>query len=262
MAGHEATAAPILAFESLDSTNAEARRRAEAGETGPLWITASEQTAGRGRRGREWSTQRGNLAATLLMVTRRSPADAARIAFVAALAVADLADAYAPAALVAVKWPNDVLLDGRKLSGCLIESGSAGEGGLWLAVGIGINLAQAPAGLERPATALADHLRAGVNTAPTPAAALAVLAQAFAVRQSQWERDGFEAIAAAWSARAANLGRRCTAALPTEAVEGVAEALEADGALRLRLDDGTVRRITAGDVFLSDEAAQPLSRLG
>ena len=93
------SAIPVLAFDSLDSTNAESRRRAEAGEAGPLWITAAVQTAGRGRRGRAWSTERGNLAATLLTPTHRPAAEAAQMSFVAALAVADLAVRYVPEVL-------------------------------------------------------------------------------------------------------------------------------------------------------------------
>ena len=247
-------AAPILSFDAIDSTNAEARRRAEAGEGGPLWFTAAEQTAGRGRRGRAWSSRPGNLAATLLMSTGRNPADVVRIAFVAGLAVADLADAFVPPGLVSVKWPNDVLLDGEKLSGSLIESGRMADGRLWLALGMGVNLVHAPQDLERPATALADHLRSDVAAPPSPQAALVILAAALGRRVAQWETDGFEAVVEAWSVRAANLGRRCVAALPHESVEGMAEALEPDGALRLRLDDGSIRRITAGDVFLSHEA--------
>ena len=112
---------PIEALDEVDSTNAEARRRAEGGEAGPLWITAKRQTAGRGRRGRNWETGEGNLAATLLLTTARPPAEAAQISFVAALAVADLAGAYVPASLVSLKWPNDPLIAGKKTSGVLIE---------------------------------------------------------------------------------------------------------------------------------------------
>ena len=241
-------ATPVLAFDSLDSTNAEARRRAEAGEAGPLWITAAVQTAGHGRRGRAWSTARGNLAATLLTVTRRPAAEAAQVSFVSALAVADLATCYAPEALVRLKWPNDVLVAGAKLSGVLIESGPRPDGGLWLAVGVGVNLAHAPVGVERAATALADHLRPEHASAPTPGDALVVLAAAFDRWSALWDGAGFAAISDAWSARA-DLGGRVTARLPAETLEGVAEALEPDGALRLRLDDGSARRITAGDVF-------------
>ena len=241
-------------LDAVDSTNAEARRRAEAGEGGPLWIAAREQTAGRGRRGRAWSTARGNLAATLLTTTARPPAEAARISFVAALAVADLVAAYAPPSLVRLKWPNDVQLDGRKVSGVLIESGARPDGRLWLAVGVGVNLAHAPTDVERPATALADHLTPDHTRAPTLEEAADRLAAAFARWQALWDAAGFAALADAWSARA-DLGRRVSARLERETLEGVAEALEPDGALRLRLADGSARRITAGDVFPLGAAA-------
>lgn len=240
---------PVLVLDTIDSTNAEARRRAEAGEAGPLWIAAREQTAGRGRRGRAWEGGSGDLAATLLTVTDRPPAEAARVAFVAALAVADLAARYVPDELVGLKWPNDLLVDGRKASGTLVESGRRADGRLWLAVGVGVNLMHAPDGCERPATALARHLRPGIAASPTPEAALAVLAEAFVKRSMLWEAEGFEGVARAWSARAAHLGESCVARLPGEAVEGVAEGLDPDGALRLRLASGALRRITAGDVF-------------
>ena len=240
---------PILAFDAIDSTNAEARRRAEAGEAGPLWITAAAQTAGRGRRGRTWETRTGNLAATLLMLTDKPPAEAAQISFVAALAVADLASAYVPPELVRLKWPNDPMIDGVKTAGILIESGRAPDGRLWLATGIGVNLAHAPAGTERPATCFADH---AVVTPPRPLVAVGQLAKAFAHWFAVWNDEGFAAITEAWTARAWGLGEPCVARLGTETVEGVAEGLDDDGALRLRLPGGGVRRITAGDVFFGE----------
>ena len=235
----------IVAYDEIDSTNLEARRRVDAGETGPLWITALWQTAGKGRRGRTWRSGSGNLAATLLLTTSKPPLEAAQIAFVAALAVADLASTYALASKVRLKWPNDTLLAGRKLSGILIESGPS-PGGLWLAVGIGVNLAEAPSDVERPATALSDHMD---GPPPRPAEAVEILAQAFERWRSLWERAGFAAIAEAWTQRAYGLGQSCSARLPGETIEGVAEGLDLDGALRLRLPDGSLRRITAGDVF-------------
>lgn len=240
---------PVLFIDTVDSTNAEVRRRAEAGGAGPLWIAAREQTAGRGRRGRAWASGRGELVATLLTTTDRPAAEAARTAFVVALAMADLAARYVPEALVRLKWPNDLLVDGRKAGGALVESGSRADGRLWLAVGVGVNLARAPRNVERPATALAAHLRQEIAGPPTPDAALAVLAEAFARRSALWDAQGFEGVARAWSACAAHLGEPCVARLPSEAVEGVAEGLDVDGALRLRLPSGAVRRITAGDVF-------------
>jgi BirA family biotin operon repressor/biotin-[acetyl-CoA-carboxylase] ligase len=247
-------AAPLLLLDQIDSTNAEARRRAEAGETGPLWIAARRQTGGRGRRGRAWESDAGNLFATLLMTTQKPPAEAAQVTFVAALAVADLLDGYAPPSLVTIKWPNDVLLAGDKASGVLVESGAHPSGGLWLAVGIGINLAHAPTGTDRPATALTHHLRGDVGGPPSVETAAAKLAEAFAVWLERWESLGFEPILDAWRARTPGLDGPAIARLGHETVTGRAEGVAADGALRLRLADGTLRLISAGDVFFGEAA--------
>jgi BirA family biotin operon repressor/biotin-[acetyl-CoA-carboxylase] ligase len=247
-------AAPILLLDQTDSTNADARRRADAGETGPLWIVARRQTEGRGRRGRSWESQDGNLFSTLLQLTRKSPAEAAQVTFMAALAIADLLDAYAPASLVTIKWPNDVMLAGQKASGVLVESGAHENGGLWLAVGIGVNLAHAPDGTERPATALVHHLRGDVTAPPTVEAAAERLAGAFAVWMDRWETLGFEPILDAWRARTAGLEGPAVARLGRETVEGIAEGVAADGALKLRLADGSLRLISAGDVFFGEAA--------
>ena len=247
-------AAPILLLDQTDSTNADARRRADAGETGPLWIVARRQTDGRGRRGRSWESQDGNLFSTLLQLTRKSPAEAAQVTFVAALAIADLLDTYAPASLVTIKWPNDVMLAGQKASGVLVESGAHESGGLWLAVGIGINLVSAPEGTERPATALAHHLRGDAVSPPTIEAAAAKLAAAFHVWMTRWETLGFQPILDAWSARTAGLDGPAVARLGRETIEGRAEGVGPDGALKLRLADGSLRLISAGDVFFGEAA--------
>ncbi|MFN3514338.1 MAG: biotin--[acetyl-CoA-carboxylase] ligase [Phenylobacterium sp.] len=237
---------PIEVYETLDSTNAEARRRAEAGEAGPVWIAALSQTAGRGRRGRAWDTGRGNLAATLLFVTDKPPAEAAQVSFVAALAAADLAETCLGAGHVTLKWPNDVLLYGRKATGILVESGARADGTLWLACGIGANLAHAPKDVERPAAAFAEYM---AGPPPTPEAALEVLAASFERWRTLWARDGFAPIAEGWTRLAHGLGEPCEARLPNRTLKGVAEGLDAEGGLKLRLDDGALVRITAGDVF-------------
>jgi BirA family biotin operon repressor/biotin-[acetyl-CoA-carboxylase] ligase len=236
---------PIEVYDELPSTNAEARRRAEAGEAGPVWILARRQTDGRGRRGRSWSSGEGNLAATLLTTTARPPAEAAQVSFLAALAAADLADACVGPGAAQLKWPNDVLVRGRKAVGVLLEAGPRADG-LWIAVGVGVNLASHPADVDPPATSFAEHMAA---PPPEPRAALEILADRFERWRAAWEADGFAPIAKAWSARAHGLGRPCEARLPSRTVRGTAEGLEPDGALRLRLQDGGVERITAGDVF-------------
>ena len=210
-----------------------------------MWITAARQNQGRGRRGRAWETGEGNLAASLLLVTQKPTGEAAQISFVAALAAYDLAAAFVPADNVALKWPNDLMIDRRKAGGILVESGTL-DGQMWLVVGMGINLARPPLEAQVPATALSLHITA---PPPVPIVALEVLSAAFAYWQGIWERSGFEPIAQAWTQKAMGLGEACTARLPTETVTGIAEGLDIDGALRLKPADGTVRRITAGDVF-------------
>lgn len=246
--------APVLILDETDSTNAEARRRAEAGEVGPLWITARRQTAGRGRRGRQWGSDSGNLFTSLLLLTQKSPAEAAQLTFAASLAVADLLDRYVPPALVTIKWPNDVLLDGRKTSGILIESGPAPSGGLWLAVGIGVNLSQTPGDTERPATCIAEHLANGVVSPPSVDEAAKALSETFGAWLDRWTTLGFQPILDAWIARTPGLHGPCTARLTNETLTGVADGVEADGSLRLKLPDGRLRVISAGDVFFGEAA--------
>lgn len=247
-------AAPILLLDHTDSTNADARRRADAGEAGPLWIVARRQSGGRGRRGRAWDSEGGNLFATLLLVTQKAPVEAAQVTFVAALAVADLLDGWAPASLVTIKWPNDVMLAGEKAAGVLVESGGYAAGGLWLAVGIGVNLAHAPTGTERPATSLAHHLRGDAAAPPTVEAAATRLAEAFDVWMTRWETLGFQPVLDAWRSRTPGLDGPAVARLGRETVEGRAEGVAADGALKLRLADGSLRLISAGDVFFGEAA--------
>jgi len=223
----------------LDSTNEEARRRALAGEIGPLWIMATRQSAGRGRRGRVWQTEEGNLATTLLLHPEAPQAVTGQLSFAAALAVADMASHFAPSAAIAVKWPNDVLADGRKLAGILLEGGSG-----WLAIGIGANLASHPEGTEFPATSLTQQ---GI-AAPPPEEALTVLAARFAHWYGVWMTDGFETLRGAWLARAFGVGGHIRARLAQETRRGVFEGIDASGALLLN-EGGSVRAIAAGEVF-------------
>ena len=243
---------PIESHAVLDSTNAEARRRAEAGDFGPVWIHALEQTAGRGRRGRPWRGGGGNLAATLLTPVDQLPAQAAQVSFVAAVALCETVNALAGAGASRLRWPNDLYVGGRKAAGILLESGPRPGGGLWLAIGIGVNLAVSPPAdqVERPATALVDI--PGFSP-PSPADFLVRLAGRFEAWRLVWSRDGFAPVAAAWTRLAEGLGGPCTARLPDRTLSGLAEALDADGALRLRVEGGGIVRITAGDVFFGGD---------
>ena len=230
-----------LLLDTVDSTNAEAGRRAAAGMRGPVWIAARQQRAGRGRGGRVWLTEPGNLAASLL--SPAPPGDAARtatLAFVAGLAVADLCEReYGLDARL--KWPNDVLVAGRKIAGILIEN----SGGL-VVVGIGVNLLHAPG--ELPAAGLAAiSVREATGRRPEFSPALAALARSWAERYRQWHA-GFAGIRAAWLARAAFLGQTVAVRLPEGTARGVFEGIDAGGALLLATPAGR-RRFSSAEMF-------------
>jgi BirA family biotin operon repressor/biotin-[acetyl-CoA-carboxylase] ligase len=237
-----------VVLDSVDSTSDEARRRAGAGERGPLWIMARVQTAARGRRGRSWSAPAGNLSATALLRPAAPARDAALLSFAACLAVADLFDAVAPGARVALKWPNDALLNERKAAGVLLESAGDGRRLDWLTVGIGVNLAHHPVpepGAWPPGSVLSETGRA-----PDPEDALDRLAAAFAVWAGRLAAEGFAPLRAAWLARAARLGEKVVARLPGETAEGAFVDIAEDGALMLSGPTG-LRRIHAADVFFA-----------
>jgi BirA family biotin operon repressor/biotin-[acetyl-CoA-carboxylase] ligase len=232
-------------FETISSTNDEARKLAASGDAGPLWITAGEQTAGRGRRGRTWVSPKGNLMSTVLLNPHRPAAECAQLSFVSAIASADTVAHFAPQAEIKVKWPNDVLANGRKISGILLESASAGGEPYFLAIGIGVNLAHFPPDTEFPATSLA-----AVGAHPPPVReALAQLAAHFAKWYDVWRGQGFSPVRDAWLARAANLGGRIRARLTNEETSGVFEGIDETGALMLRENSDRLRSIAAGEVF-------------
>jgi BirA family biotin operon repressor/biotin-[acetyl-CoA-carboxylase] ligase len=234
---------------AVDSTNAEAMRRAQKGERGPLWIVADSQTMGRGRSGRSWASEPGNFHASLLLTLSRPAPRAYQLALVAGVAVHDaLVGVARPDPIgLGLKWPNDILIDAVKAGGILIES-SASTHGLAAVIGIGINLATAPQGLDRPATCLAAH---GVNT--TPDALLAEIASATEVWLAIWaEGAGFETVREAWLKRAHPIGERLSIDTGAERVGGAFMGLDGEGALVLETQDGT-RRFTFGDVSLAPE---------
>ncbi len=222
-------------LEVVDSTNAEALRRAEAGVRGPLWLLARRQVAGRGRRGRSWAMPAGNFAATLLMHPDRAPAQRS---FVAALALYDaLAQATGRFWLFGLKWPNDVLLSGGKVAGILLEGGANGA----LAIGFGVNLAAAPDPNElEPGALRPTSLALGAEVCPQPEELLDLLMPAYAAWEARLVGDGFAPIREAWLARATGLGERIVARLPNQTVTGRFETVDAQGALVVQTAEGRV----------------------
>lgn len=251
MASNPKTAAvPSIVLSVVDSTNAQALRLAKAGERGPLWIVAKEQSGGRGRRGRAWISPAGNLYATL-MLTDPGPARVApQLGFVAGLALHDAAVAAAPALAprLALKWPNDLLCAGRKIAGILVE----GEGDpVAVAVGIGVNCRHHPDATELPATDFAAE-----STDVDAAALFCHLAEAMQARLTLWNRGaGFAAVRTAWLCRALGLGQAIRVRLAERETTGRFETIDDAGRLVLRTMSGEVEAVAAGDVFPFGRAA-------
>jgi BirA family biotin operon repressor/biotin-[acetyl-CoA-carboxylase] ligase len=232
-------------YETLGSTNAEALARARAGERGPLWISAAAQTGGRGRRGKSWVSPPGNLYATLLLTEPSPPALAPQLSFVAGLAAHDavVAGARNLAPKLKLKWPNDLLLDGRKLAGLLIEAESQPR--FSVAIGIGVNCVSHPADTGYGAT---DLQAGGVLLAVEDL--LAKLAAAMTARLAQWAAGvGFSAIRNDWLDRAASLGETIMVRLPERQLTGTFEGIDADGRLLIATADKITETVAAGDVF-------------
>lgn len=242
-----------VVLDTIDSTNAEAARRAGAGERGPVWLLARAQSAGRGRQGRAWTMPRGNLAATFLFAPGGEPAGAALYTFTASLAVLDVVHAAGVRPRGgALKWPNDVIVGRRKVAGILLET-SGGSRVDWLAIGVGINLVAAPPTASirsggRAATSLVEE--GGV--ALDPEEALAHLATGFERLRALHAREGFDAIRHLWLAEAARLDEHIAVDVGATRHHGLFRGLDARGHLLIDAADGTRRAIPSADVVFPD----------
>lgn len=236
-----------LALEDVGSTNAEAIRIALSGQEDRLWITARRQLEGRGRRGRRWISETGNLYASLLLIDPAPQRLIGNLPLVAALAVyRALRPLFArfPQAL-SIKWPNDILVDGAKINGILLESATLPDGRLAVVIGCGINCAHHPQDTLYPTT---DLRSCGVDI--EPGRLFHSLAHAMVATLDEWDRGrGFPMIRSAWLLAAHGIGEQVTINLPDAALTGIFEDIDPDGYLSLRLPDGCNRRISAGDLF-------------
>jgi BirA family biotin operon repressor/biotin-[acetyl-CoA-carboxylase] ligase len=236
----------LEALDEVGSTNAVAQERARAGAASGLWITARRQAAGRGRQGRTWTSEPGNLYASLLLRDPVPPARLGELPLVVAVALHDAVADLMPPPLrpgLAIKWPNDLLLGGAKLAGILVEGMTDGTNQT-VVIGVGVNCRHHPEGTDYAATDLAA---AGVPTEPE--AMFERLASRLAERLDAWRSGPFDAVRAAWLSRARGIGEPVKVRLPRGTLDGTFEALDAEGRLVLRLADGRLETISAGDVF-------------
>ena len=238
-----------IALPEIDSTNAEGFRRA-ATLPGPTWIMAGYQTAGRGRRARPWTSPPGNFHATLVLKPTEPPETVALRSFAAALALRDacaqltgLPDSFT------LKWPNDVLLNGGKLAGILLESAGLGTASPVLCIGIGVNLIAAPdATLVEPGAVPPVALLKETGHRITPEGFLDALAPAYAAWEAAFQTQGFAPLRTAWLAHAARLGQPIRARTGTQTRDGIFETIDQSGNLILRTPAETLA-IPAAEVF-------------
>jgi BirA family biotin operon repressor/biotin-[acetyl-CoA-carboxylase] ligase len=243
-----------IILDEAGSTNTEAFQHAAAGEPGPLWIMARRQTQGRGRSGRHWASEPGNLYASLLQRLACPHAGVHQLSLLAGVAVIEAITEAAGKTRLAnlrLKWPNDVLIGGAKCAGILPESHSGGRAQeVVVVIGIGINLASHPSGLGRAATDLAAH-----GVVMTPEAMLGILAPAIQRWLAVWDCGrGFAAVRAAWLERGGTVGESLTVDTGRERIAGTFLDLDAGGALVMRDASGLERKLTFGDVTLSQAA--------
>ena len=247
----------LIPLDEVGSTNDEAKARAAAGAAEGTVVWARKQRAGRGRRGRIWESPPGNLYCSVLLRPACEARRVAQLSFVAALAVLDLVDGRLPGR-GRCKWPNDILVDGAKVAGILLESALKSDGRVdWVVLGIGVNLVGHP-GLEGPipSTSLVD---AGAP-AVAPEDALPLLLAALTRRRSEWESQGFAAVRRAWLARAHGLGGPVTVVGGRDKLVGTFEGLDAEGALVLAQAGGAPISIAAGDVHFGDAGTAHAAR--
>ncbi|MBL8700476.1 MAG: biotin--[acetyl-CoA-carboxylase] ligase [Alphaproteobacteria bacterium] len=238
----------LVALGTVVSTNDEAKRLLRDGAEEGTLVWAQAQSGGRGRDGRSWSSPAGNLYASLILRPEGPPGDVAQLGFVTALAIGSGIGGFLPP-LVALtnKWPNDVLLDGRKVSGILLESeGVRSDGVDGVVLGFGVNVAACPAETRVPATSLA----ALAGEAIAPARVLEAIARHLQSWIRRWVEDGFEPVRQAWMSRAHALGQPISVRLPRETLEGVFAGIDARGMLQLDMPMGR-RLVSAGDVFFN-----------
>jgi BirA family biotin operon repressor/biotin-[acetyl-CoA-carboxylase] ligase len=237
-----------VVLSEVGSTNVEALARAAQGERGPLWIVAQRQTAGRGRSGRVWASEPGNLYASLLLEVRCPPAVVAQLALLAGVATVEAVAKAGNGMLkgLRLKWPNDVLLGQAKCAGILAES-LTNPASVVAVIGIGINLAWHPHELSRAATNLAAH-----GASITPEAMLVALDGAMQRWLSVWDAGaGFAQVRAAWLERAGPVGETCTVNTGTEQIAGAFLGIDRSGSMLLRDQEGRQRAVTFGDVALA-----------
>jgi BirA family biotin operon repressor/biotin-[acetyl-CoA-carboxylase] ligase len=238
----------LLAFNSLDSTNEEAKRLAKGGGCHGAVIWAKKQTEGKGRMGRNWISSEGNLFVSLLLQPEKTVKEFSQLSFIAAVAAIEaIKPLLSPEHKIQCKWPNDIILDDKKTGGILLESFQV-NGESWIVVGLGVNIESCPPRTEFPSTCLKD---AGVELVSAKIV-LSRFIHHFIEAYNQWNVKGFLPVRKAWMENAWGIGRNVVARWPDGEAEGIAEGIDRDGSFILSLD-GERQYIQAADIFPSEQ---------
>lgn len=238
------------ALAEVGSTNSECLARARGGDPGLLWLTATRQLAGRGRRGRAWTSEPGNLYASLLLIDPAGPdhwENIGSLPLAVAVAVhAALRSVLPPdSAPIEVKWPNDILIGRRKTCGILLESESLPDGRRALVIGIGVNILHMPDNAPYGVTRLADH-----NVVKPADEVFAHLFKQMADVLNIWDKGrGTARISRLWCNTACGIGEKITVNLPDRSLVGTFKGIDERGYLMLDTGAGAPMAIAAGDVF-------------
>ncbi len=243
----------LIERDSVTSSNEEAKVLAREGAEDGTLLWVQEQSGGKGRGGRTWESPRGNLYFSLVLRPECPLNEASCLGFLAALSVGEAIGAVAPPMDVLYKWPNDVLLNGRKVSGILLESETSAEELNWLVLGVGINLAHFPKEANFPATSL--HFEGAPKTL-TVEELLQAFCRYFLSWTNRWLEEGFAPARQAWLRHAYRKGEEIEVRLPRETLTGVFKDLDEDGTLLLGLPEGSERRIAYGEVFPPERAGE------
>lgn len=250
----EASGFRLASFDTLGSTNAEALERVRAGDPGGLWVVTDNQFGGRGRRSRAWIAPKGNLAASLLIRTEVSIAIDATLGFVAGVALERAIMRVGPYLRhrISLKWPNDILADGAKLAGILLESEPLDDGRRAVVIGIGVNVVAAPEGLPYPAVSL---MSLGTNVSAQ--ALFGALAEEWSRAFAIWDEGrGMATIRDLWLERAVGLNAPISVQTPEGILGGVFETIDDMGRLIMQRADGTEAVIAAGEVHFGTVATK------
>ena len=235
------------ALSEIGSTNSECLERARAGDPGNLWVTAERQTGGRGRRGRPWVSERGNLYASLLLIDPAPMDRLGSLPLAVAIAVHQAVRSVLPLAAepVEIKWPNDILIGRKKTCGILLEGEALADGRYALVIGIGINIAVMPDNSVYPVTCLRQQ-----GSMVSPDELFAHLYAAMAEALDVWNSGkGIREITARWREVACGIGEKITVNLPDKSILGHFVGIDDNGLLLLETADGRTMPIAAGDVF-------------